>query len=64
MNASKENAAKAREAVEGEPRVSPESRRQFIAEFIAACEKKLPSEAAYAKEAQRNKTKKRKMAKV
>ena len=46
MNASKENAAKARDILSKSLKFKGD---QFLKEFLAAAERKLPSEGAYAK---------------
>lgn len=51
MNASKENAAKAGKIIsEWEFEEDSTAEAEFISQFLAACEKKLPSEAAFKKE--------------
>lgn len=52
MNASKENARKARDYV---PHTLPSPDREFLIEFLDAAERKLPTEAAYAADKKRSK---------
>jgi hypothetical protein len=60
MNASKENARQARTALDGMVESTPSLAVQFekdvqhLSDFLAAAERKLPSEAAYKREKHRN----------